>query len=43
MGFKNPHIQTLWPSAFRLAINLNRQREHVWAQDAGYCVAAVAK
>ena len=32
-GFSNPHIQTLWPSAFRPAINLNRQRERLLTED----------
>jgi len=36
IGFSNPHIQTLWPSAFRLAISLNRQRERVWTQDGDF-------
>jgi len=32
-GFANPHIQTLWPSAFRPTINLIRQRERLLTKD----------
>ncbi|MEW5011957.1 MAG: alpha/beta fold hydrolase [Cycloclasticus sp.] len=32
-GLSNPHIQTLWPSAFRPAIKLRRQRERIDTED----------
>jgi len=33
LGFSNPHIQTLWPSAFRPGIKLQRQRERIDTED----------